>query len=262
VHAEFWDGVNFAHGANPDRSEWKLPRTRPAAETEKAFEDFEQYVRFIKAQPDARFVTATDLIGLYRDRAADRSFTRDELVRVARSTQPEITFQRVGDDALSAADMFTLLTDWTAGFIERGAPPASARATSVDGPVRPWVVPTGGTRSSSYRWNAFARSVRDAADIIRTSHRLPDEIWIGSESLSPADFLATLAPVVETLIATGKPPADVPRREGRFTADRYVAEDSPGLWGWVIFPEGFHAPHIMELARLQAWTLKPAVLQH
>jgi hypothetical protein len=41
-----------------------------------------------------------------------------------------------------------------------------------------------------------------------------------------------------------------------------VAEDSPGLWGWVIFPEGFHAPHIMELARLQAWTLKPAVLQH
>jgi hypothetical protein len=28
----------------------------------------------------------------------------------------------------------------------------------------------------------------------------------------------------------------------------------------VIFPEGFHAPRIMELARLQAWTLKPALL--
>jgi hypothetical protein len=52
----------------------------------------------------------------------------------------------------------------------------------------------------------------------------------------------------------------VPRREGRFTADRYVAQDSERLWGWVIFPQGFHAPHIMELARAQAWTLKPAVL--
>jgi peptidoglycan/xylan/chitin deacetylase (PgdA/CDA1 family) len=262
VHAEFWDGVNFSHGANPDRSEWKLPRTRPAAETEKAFEDFEQYVRFIQAQPEARFVTATDLLGLYRDRAADRHFTRDELLRVAKAVQQEITFQRVDDYALSAADMFTLLTESTAAFIERGALPSSAQPVTADGPVRAWVPPAGGTRSSSYRWNAFARSVRDAADFTRASHRLPDEVWIGSENLSPADFLATLAPVVERLIATGKPPADVARREGRFTADQYVAEDSPRLWGWVIFPEGFHAPRIMELARLQAWTLKPAVLQH
>ena len=28
--------------------------------------------------------------------------------------------------------------------------------------------------------------------------------------------------------------------------------------GWS--SEGLHAPHIMELARAQAWTLKPAVL--
>jgi hypothetical protein len=41
-----------------------------------------------------------------------------------------------------------------------------------------------------------------------------------------------------------------------------VADDSPKLWGWVIFPEGFHAPRLMELAKLQAWTLKPALFQH
>jgi hypothetical protein len=28
----------------------------------------------------------------------------------------------------------------------------------------------------------------------------------------------------------------------------------------VLFPEGFHAPRIMDPARLQAWTLKPALL--
>ena len=79
--------------------------------------------------------------------------------------------------------------------------------------------------------------------------------------MSPADYLATLARTFEDLIATGKIPTDVIRREGHYTADRYVAEDSPELWSWVIFPEGFHAPRIMELARLQAWTLKPAVHQ-
>jgi peptidoglycan/xylan/chitin deacetylase (PgdA/CDA1 family) len=261
VHAEFWDGVNFAHGANPDRGDWKLPRTRPAAETEKAFDDFEQYVRFIKAQQDTRFVTATELLDLYRDRAPERSLGKDDVLRAARAVQQDITFQRADGYALSAADVFTVLTGATAAFIDRGELPAAAHMTAMDGPARPYVAPTGGTRSSMYRWTAFARAVRDVADFCRTNHRLPDEVWIGSESLSPADYVAMLGSVVESLIATGKPPADVLRREGRFTADRYVAEDSPQLWGWVIFPEGFHAPRIMELAGLQAWTLKPAILQ-
>ena len=88
---------------------------------------------------------------------------------------------------------------------------------------------------------------------------MPDAIWVGTDSLSPADFLATLVPVVEHVIATGKAPSEVARVNGRFTADRYVADDSTELWGWPIFPEGFHAPAIMALARLQAWTLKPAL---
>src|SRR5215210_6529403 len=37
VQTEFWDAVNFARGANPARADWKLPGTRPAAETEQAF---------------------------------------------------------------------------------------------------------------------------------------------------------------------------------------------------------------------------------
>ena len=41
--------------------------------------------------------------------------------------------------------------------------------------------------------------------------------------------------------------------------ERFVAEDSPDLFGgWIIHPEGFRAPRIVEMAKLQAWTLKPA----
>jgi hypothetical protein len=39
-----------------------------------------------------------------------------------------------------------------------------------------------------------------------------------------------------------------------------VADDAPHLWGWIIFPRGFRAPEMMELAKRQAWTLKPALL--
>ena len=259
VHAEFWDGVNFSRGANPSRAEWKLPRTRPAAETEQAFRDFDQYIRFIKAQPGVQFVTATELMRIYADKAATRSFRQEELAGFARSAQKEITFQTPGGYALSAADVFGLLTDATAAFSERHAWPSTAKIRALDGPAREYTPSRGGTRSSRFDWSAFARAVRDTSDFCRTSHRVPDEIWIGAENISPADYLATLAGVVEESMASGKPPAHVIRREGRFTADRHVAADSPALWGWVIFPEGFHAPRIMDLARLQAWTLKPAL---
>lgn len=262
VQTEFWDGVNFRHGANPARAEWRMPGTRPAAETEQAFQDFDQYIRFIKAQAGVRFVTATELMTIYGDKAMTRTFRQADLLRFARFVQTDVTFQRQDGYALSAADVFGLLTDAMAAFIERNEWPSATKVTPLDGPARTYTPSTGGRQSSSFRWSAFAQAVRETSDHCRTSHRLPDEVWIGVESMSPADYLATLARTLEDLVASGKTAADVMRREGHYTADRHVAEDSPGLWSWPIFPEGFHAPRIMELARLQAWTLKPAVPQH
>ena len=260
VHAEFWDAVNFSRGANPPRDEWKRPRTRPSAETEQAFQDFEQYVRFMRDQPGVRFVTATDLMRIYTDAAATRSFRRDDLLSFARSAQEEISFQRFDGYAVSAADVFSLLTAAMTTFGDRHAWPAELKLRPLYGPSHAFTSATGGTSSSSYRWSAFLEAVRDVDAFCRSAGRIPDQVWLGSESLSPADYLATLAAAAQDIIVTGKAPSDVARKSGRFTADRYVADDSPALWNWVIFPEGFHAPRIMELARLQAWTLKPAVL--
>jgi hypothetical protein len=261
VHTEFWDAVNFSRGANPSFREWKMPGTRPPAETEQAFQDFDQYIRFIKAQPGVRFVTATELMTIYGDKAMTRTFRQEDLLRVASFVEKDITFVRLDGYALSAADMFGLLTNAMAAFIERNEWPSATPVTALYGPAHTYTPSAGGTRSTRFRWSAFAHAVRDTTDYCRTFHRLPDEVWIGAESISPADYLATLARAVADLIASGKTPADVARRDGHYTADRYVAEDSPELWSWPIFPEGFHAPRIMELARLQAWTLKPAVFQ-
>jgi len=258
VQTEFWDAVNFSRGANPPRSAWKAPGTRPPGETEQAFRDFEAYVRFMKAQPGVRFVTATDLKSIYRDTAIGRHFNQDDLRRMAAAVHAGITFQTSGDYALSAADQFALLTTAVAGFAARGLP-LTAGLAYLDGPAREYSAPNGGKPSSSFAWEPFARSVLDTSVFCQATHRVPDEIWVGTDSIAPADYLAMLATVVQEISKSGRAPAQVPRVTGRFIADRFVAEDSPALWGWVIFPEGFHAPRIMELARLQAWTLKPAV---
>jgi hypothetical protein len=262
VQTEFWDAVNFSRGANPPRAEWKLPGVRPAAETEQAFADFEQFVRFMKSKEGVRFVTATELLALYADRSVDRRFGPEELLEIARQVQKEITFHSTGAFALSAADMFALLTNATAQRIGADAFPSATQLSSLDGPSRIFTQSTGALHSSTYSWDAFAGAVVDTAAYCRAHRRMPGEIWVGAENLPPSDYLATLGAVVEGIVTSGRLPRDVERKTGRFTSDRYVAEDSPTLWGWVIFPEGFHAPRIMELARLQAWTLKPALLAH
>lgn len=262
VHTEFWDGVNFRRGANPPRSEWKRPALRPAPDTETAFRDFEEYVKFIKGLPGVSFVTAVDLMNIYRDRSMIRSFGRDEVLALARAMKEEITFQRYDGYALSAADVFVLLNDFVAGFIERNEFPEAVNTKELYGPARAHLPAAGRTRPATLPWSAFAAAVRDTSAFLRSSGRLPDEVWIGVDSLSPPDYLATLAAVIEELTSTGKAPAGVQVREGRFTSSKYVAGDAENLWGWVIFPEGFNAPKIMELARLQAWTLKPAVMSN
>ena len=57
-------------------------------------------------------------------------------------------------------------------------------------------------------------------------------------------------------------PETIEIKPAKLAAVRYVADDDPKkLWGWVIFPPNFRAPALMELAKKQAWTLKPALLQ-
>ena len=48
---------------------------------------------------------------------------------------------------------------------------------------------------------------------------------------------------------------------GKLEMERYFATDPSVPFRWPIHPEGFSAPELMELARLQGWTLKPARLR-
>jgi len=259
IHREFWDGVNFRRGANPPRHEWKLPPMQSGAEIERNFHDFEEYVKFIKAQPGVRFVTAGELMKLYKDKSLAHGFSQEEILSLARAVQKEITFQKTGSFTLSSADVFSLLTEEAVSRPDNKKSEA-IRLKPLYGPSRPFGPGAGSSRPATVPLSAFLAAARDTAAFCRAHGRMPDEIWIGAVSISPQDYLATLGAVIESR-TDGANQLPITIREGKFTADKYVAEDSPQLWGWVIFPEGFHAPQIMELARLQAWTLKPALLQ-
>src|SRR5262245_56780733 len=257
VHKEFWDGVNFKHGANPPREQWKQPPMKTPAESRTAYEVFERYVQFIKRFPEVRFITATEAAKLYRDKAQGRSFPVAELKEVAAAVGEGVTFQRRGEYALAAAEVFALLNEYVTGHAAGKAPAAVTLRGTPWGPSNPVPVLKDGVTTD---WSQFTRTALDVDDFLRRQGRIPTTVWLGSVGVPPEAYLRALAEVVPVL-ADGRPaPKAVEVKAARLAAGEHVAPDGANLWGWVIFPRGFRAPAMMELARRQAWTLKPALL--
>ncbi len=169
-----------------------------------------------------------------------------------------LNFQIVEKKAFSVADQFELFT-FAVGELSAGQklkPPLTARG--LFGPDNP---PAMSKIELPIAWPAFRDAVLDAREFIQTQQRVPARVFIGAEAVSPADFLVGLAVAYEHERQNGKLPGQVILgRDVILVPARQVAEDTPGLFGgWVIHKTDFRAPKILEVARLQTWTLKPAI---
>ncbi len=257
VHKEFWDGVNFRNGANPPREQWKKPPQKTPEETRVSYEVFENYVRFMKRFDDVRFITATEAAKLYRDKARGRPFATADLKALAAGVGEGVTFQKRDDYALSASEVFALLNHFVAARARGEDVPAVDLKGTPDGPSNP-VTPLAEPVTTDA--SQLARTAADVASYLTKHGRVPTTVWLGSTAVPPESYLRALAEVTP-LLADGKPlPNMIEVKPAKFAAAKYVADDGPGLWGWIIFPRGFRAPAMMELAKREAWTLKPALL--
>ena len=260
VHQQFWDGVNFRAGANPPREQWKIPPQKTPEETRVAFDLWENYIRFMHHFDNVRFITASDAARLYADRAIDRAWPDADVKHVAAAVGDEPGFQARDGYSLSAAECLAILSQFVAhrAFAEANAAGTAGPYlhSSPYGPSSPEVPLAAPITVDA---NQFLRTTADLADSIHVNGRIPPAVWLGSQGVPPTAFLRSLAPLAID-IADGKPvPQRIEIKPARLAAAKYVADDKPGLWSWVIFPPGFHAPHVMELAKREAWTLKPAI---
>ncbi|MGH7969446.1 MAG: hypothetical protein ACREIC_12035 [Limisphaerales bacterium] len=261
VHLEFWDGVNFRRGANPPREQWKAPPQRTPEETDAAFKRFAEYIDYIRSVPEVRFVTAGDLPTLYPDKVRSVGASESDLSELASrlSAGGPVDFQVIGDRAYSVAEQFELLTKAVARAIRGEHPSFPLKAAGLLGPD------SAPPESSKVHldWFAFRDTTFDVLNFIQTQHRVPARVFVGPDPIAPGDFLVGLARVYDGYRRSGSLPLEagvtLPSRTELAPA-RHIAEDTPGLFGcWIIHKEGFRAPKILEIARLQAWTLKPAI---
>jgi hypothetical protein len=232
-HTEFWDAANFAEGRVKDRQDWIAPKRRSHEDAERCFAILHAYVTHMRETPGVQFIAADDLLRLYANPIAppvDR-FT------LARHFKESINYLSTDSGDLSAADIFLELLGLPAHY--------------VDGPVAP-----GATSYTEHTIPAFLfdASVRDVASFIETNDRLPSEVFLGSQTLSLADFAATLA---EHLLS----PGPIRVVHGNLGFEQYISKDAKKSFSWPIHPKNFAPSTLLDVAKLQAWTLKPARLR-
>lgn len=265
IHLEFWDGVNFRRGANPPPEQWKAPPQQTPAETEAAFGRFGQYIDHIRSIPGVRFITAGDLPSIYPDPLRNSGVPEPDLAQIASSLASSggaggVNFTVIDNRSYSAADQFELLAGTMGRMIAGQKPQFPALAKGLLGPDGP---PPQENERRHIDWPSFRMAAADVANFVQTQGRVPARVFIGPDPIPPAVFLVGLGRVYDFYRLHGALPSeagvDLPKQVELLPA-RQVAEDSPELFGgWIIHKENFRAPKVVEMARLQAWTLKPAI---
>jgi hypothetical protein len=171
-----------------------------------------------------------------------------------------VDFQVIDGRAYSVADQFELLAAAVGDLIEGRRPRFPLKAVGLLGPES---LPPAAEGATHLTWFAFRDASRDALDFIKTNLRVPSRVFVGADAVPPADFLVALASAYQYHRKTATLPLEVGVTTGKdveLLPARRVARDTPELFGgWVIHKEGFRAPKILEVARLQTWTLKPAI---
>jgi hypothetical protein len=249
VHNQFWDGANFNKGANPPREKWQKPLAKTAEESKIAYDSFYDYIRFIKRFAEVKFITASEAVELYQDKSHLKSYTSETIQAIAGEAVKSLDFQVHKDYALTPSEILYMLNAAVAGKVGKAL-------TLVPTPFGPSNAPRAMADVVTTEASQLERTAADVHDFMEKHGRVPSTIWLGSSAVTPEAYFAALAQVV----ASGKGlPEKIELRPAKLVTAKYVSDDNPKLWGWTIFPPNFLAPELMELAKRQAWTIKPAI---
>ncbi len=239
---------------------WWCTDLKPREQRERGYEQFEGLVKYIGEHPDAEFITAEDLPRIYPDRAAGRVFSAEELHELAVNVGTEVYFQRFDGMALSAAELFGMFTRFLGQSVREGRTAPGAVCEHLDGPADDTGLLLEGWLSLDRE--DFAESVLDVEDFIRWHGRMPDDVLTEEGETQTPDWFCCAAQMVVSLIESGELPDGVETGPAQMRVEEHVdTAAAEGSWrGSMAEGGGFDGSNLLQQARLQAWTLKPAIL--
>ena len=251
INRKFWDEVNFGGGRNTPKEDYKRPPQQPSNITERAWSNFEEFVKYMSDFKDVKFITASDAAKIYR-RPDHLSLTREQLVGVAKRFRNTLGYMRLRETFLSPAEAFYAVIK---ALVE--SPSDRVEITEPLGPMAPFR----STGKRSLRTEDFLPAAKSALEYMDKQGCIPTSISVGGYALvSPPDFLAAACRLLLVVLSGKTLPEIVSVSATEPPNQKYISTvNFRKACKWPVLPDDFEGPKILEQIKLQGWTLKPAV---
>jgi len=255
VTKEFWDSLNFAKGINKDKI--TCSTLYPKEEVRAKLRNLNEFLNFIKGH-NVKFTTLSELYDLF-EKPLKTNVTISEVKCIAKHFTERLSYFKLSRQYISPAEGFYILSSFLSYYYLNNKCPEIVKCMEVLGPIQK---PKTVKDRIFLTLLEFLRVVSKVKLYLNTMRVIPHEIRVGTWKIGPGDFMKAMASVSLKLIngkkierVTIEPFRQIPE------LDFDLSERVKRSWKWIIFPEEFKAPRIVEYTLLQSWTIKPAVLK-
>ncbi len=249
---QYWD-FNYYKGANPGPSEWKTPDLRPVESMKTAQKNFRRLIKYLKNRDDIELTTFREIKNLYSKQ--ENEIGTEKLGAIAERILKENTI--VIDKQYSPAEVFTALAESLTEYNKTGKLPV---VLTIKRPFGPLKMPMENPEIFIAEKNdVFALSGSAMEYILDTDH-LPSALLLDEHTIGSGSLLALFSKMyLEILKGT------VPDQLDIISFPAYPSENLQQiikkvarLEGWAVHRENLDMSNLIEMTKLQLWTLKPA----
>jgi peptidoglycan/xylan/chitin deacetylase (PgdA/CDA1 family) len=249
---QFWD-FNYYEGANPDSADWRTPEMRPLESMETARENFRRLMTFLKERQDIRIVGYEELIRRFSGQP--ESVTRSVLEEAAGRVTAEK--RAVIHGRFSPADLLAALASSIRDYSRTERLPGSVERVSPLGPMQ---MPIEAPEVHQVTREEAMTLAAETVDFCSTQGNLPPWMTVGEARVGTGSLLALFAELFLDL-SVGEPKESyglIPFEAWPKEHDELIVSRVEGYKHWPVHRPDLDMSRIVELTRLQLWTLKPA----
>jgi peptidoglycan/xylan/chitin deacetylase (PgdA/CDA1 family) len=248
---EFWD-LNFYYGKNTAPADWVMPRLRPAETIGTALKNFRRMMKYIRSRDDIQITNYRTLIPLYARQKG--SVSAGELADIASDALR--TKKLAPTDDFSPAEAFAALAKSIAAYGKNGLP----QSLVVTHPLGPLEMPPTQPEGGRVRQEDVRMLAAEAVKAIDKSGGLPASLNLGHGKIGTGSLFGLFSAAYLDL-AKRKPRSEyaIPAFEPYpRTNEAAIIAEVEGYKTWPVHRRDLDMSKIVELTRLQLWTLKPA----
>jgi hypothetical protein len=250
---QFWD-FNYYKGANPGPDEWETPELRPLESMKTAQKNFRRLIQYLKNRDDIELTTFRELTERFSYRKD--VISKEKLGLIAERILKENKV--VVDEFFSAAEVFSALAESLDNYNEDQELPMQVTIRRPFGPLEMPVttpeidlVPAGGI----FELSAAAQEYID-----KTNH-LPVFLNYEGKKIGTGSLLALFSEMYLKILD-----ANLPDHISTMSFEAYpsvnvenIVSEVAACREWPVHREDLDMNHLIEMTKLQLWTLKPAL---